>query len=141
MHTIGTVAPESTAGAHEYYDLAGPAAQVVVREVTRAMDFDREEYGERVTADVVETARDALFASLLEVTIGTRDEYRDWREEYDGEVVETGSENVDNVAWHAAPFADEAAAATFQDEEAAAVSTLRRQTFGRIYRPLFEEDR
>ena len=45
------------------------------------------------------------------------------------------SENVDNVAWHAPPFAD-AVAATFQNEEDAAVETLRRQAFGRVYREL-----
>jgi hypothetical protein len=139
MHTSGVIAPETEAEAREYYDLAGPAAQVVVREVATAMGFDREEYRDRVTPDVVETARDALFASLLEVTVGTRDEYEAWRDEFDGDVAETGSENVDNVAWHAAPYAGEAASATFQDEERAAVSTLRRQAFGRIYRPAFEE--
>ena len=138
MDTRGAIAPETEADARESYDLAGPAAQVVVREVARAMEFDREEYRERVTPDVVETARDALFASLLEVRVGTREEYEDWRDAYDGEVVETGSEHVDRVAWHVAPFAGEAAVATFQDEEDAAVSTLQRQAFGRIYRPRFE---
>jgi len=45
-----------------------------------------------------------------------------------------GSEDVDNVVWHAPPFADAAIAATFQDERDAAVATLRRQAFGRLYR-------
>ena len=133
MHTVGTFAPESIEQAREYYETVGPAAQTVVREVARAMEFDREEYGERVSSDVVETARDALFASLLEVQVGTREEYDTWKSEYDGEVTVIGHENVDRVVWHAGPDG-EAVAATFQDEEDAAVATLRRQAFGRLYR-------
>jgi hypothetical protein len=134
MHTEGTFAPETVEAARERYESLGPTAQVVVREVARAMGFDREEYRDRVTEDVVLTARDALFAGLLEVTVGTREEFEAWREEYDGEVHVAGSENVDSVAWHAPPFADAAVAATFQSEEDAAVGTLRRQAFGRLYR-------
>ncbi|MCT9095467.1 DUF5809 family protein [Haloarchaeobius sp. HME9146] len=137
MHTEGSLTPETEAAAREAYESAGPTAQLVVREVTKAMSFDREEYAERVDSDVVETARDVLFAAELAVHVGTREEYEDWRADFDGEVTETGSENVDNVAWHAAPFAGEAVAATFQNEEEAAVGTLRRQAIGRIYREYF----
>ena len=70
MHTEGIHAPETEAEARELYEAAGPTAQTVVREVAKAMEFDREEYSERVTGDVVETARDAVFASLLAVTVG-----------------------------------------------------------------------
>ena len=132
MHTDGTFAPDSLEAAREQYESVGPAAQTVVREVARSMDFDREEYGERVTSDVVETAREALFASLLEVTVGTREEYERWHESYDGEIHEIGSEHVDRVVWHAAPNG-EAVAATFQNEEDAALATLRRQAYGRLY--------
>ena len=55
----------------------------------------------------------------------------------DYEVTVAGRENVDRVAWHAAPFADRAVAATFAEEERAAVETLRRQAFGRLYRDRF----
>lgn len=135
MHTEGWFEPESVAEARELYESLGPAAQTVVREVTRAMNFDREEYDERVDEDVVETARDATFASLLSVTVGTDEEFERWRETNDEyEVGLTGSDTVEYVAWHGAPFADTAAAATFQNEERAAVATLRRQAFGRIYR-------
>ncbi|WP_267642102.1 DUF5809 family protein [Haloarchaeobius amylolyticus] len=134
MHTVGTLTPETEAEAREAYDTVGPTAQLVVKEVARSMDFDREEYRERVDSDVVETARDVLFAAELAVHVGTREEYENWREEFDGEVFETGTENVEHVAWHAAPFAGEAVAATFQNEEDAAVGTLRRQALGRIYR-------
>jgi len=135
MHTEGTFTFESDEDARATYDAVGPAAQTVVREVAKAMAFDREEYDERVTGDVVETARDALFASLLEVYVGTRAEFEDWREAYDGEVTTVGHEAVDHVVWHVGPN-DEAVAATFQNEEAAAVATLRRQAFGRLYRDL-----
>jgi hypothetical protein len=49
-----------------------------------------------------------------------------------------GSGDVDRVVWHAAPFAGEVVAATFQNERDAAVGTLRRQAFTRGYRPRFE---
>ncbi|AHG00489.1 hypothetical protein HALLA_18485 [Halostagnicola larsenii XH-48] len=135
MHTTGSFSPDSIAAAREHYENVGPAAQTVVREVARAMEFDREEYRERVSSEVVETARDALFASMLSVHVGTRAEYAEWLEDYEGEVTETGHESVDYVAWHAGPDG-EGVAATFQNEEDAAVSTLRRQAFGRLYRDL-----
>ena len=135
MHTVGTFTFESVADAREQYDDIGPAAQTVVREVAKAMEFDREEYADRVSSEVIETARDALFASLLEVCVGTREEFDDWRESYDGEVSVAGHENVENVVWHVGPEG-EAVAATFQNEEDAAVATLRRQAFGQLYRDL-----
>ncbi|MFP8891466.1 DUF5809 family protein [Natrialbaceae archaeon A-CW2] len=138
MHTEGWFAPETVEEAREQYESVGPAAQTVVREVARAMSFDRDEYADRVSSDVVETARDSLFASLLEVHVGTREEYASWREAYDGEVIEHGSDSVDNVAWHAGPE-NVAVAATFQSKPDAAVGTLRRQAFGTIYRELFEQ--
>ncbi|SFC71341.1 hypothetical protein SAMN05444422_11616 [Halobiforma haloterrestris] len=133
MHTVGTFSPSSVEDARAQYETVGPAAQTVVREVAKAMEFDREEYDDRVTGEVVETARDALFASLLEVRVGSREEYEAWRESYDGEVTTLGHENVERVVWHAGPEG-EAVAATFQNEEDAAVATLRRQAFGRLYR-------
>ncbi|WP_254531949.1 DUF5809 family protein [Natrinema gelatinilyticum] len=135
MHTVGAFSPASIEAARERYEAAGPTAQTVVREVAKAMAFDREEYDDRVTTDVVETARDALFASMLEVTVGSREEFEEWRESYDGEVTTAGHESVDRVVWHAGPDGD-AVAATFQNEEDAAVATLRRQAFGRLYRDL-----
>jgi hypothetical protein len=142
MRTEGVFAPETDEEAREAYRSVGPAAQVVVRETARAMEFDREEYRERVTGDVVATARDALFASLLVVRVGTREEFEAWRDDHPEfaafDVLEAGSENVDNVVWHVAPAAEAVVAATFQNEEEAAVGTLRRQAFGRVYREVFE---
>lgn len=135
MHTEGSFSPESREVAVERYETLGGAAQTVVREVTRAMEFDREEYDDRVDGGVVETARDALFASMLRVTVGEREDYEAWLEDHpDYEAIEAGNENVDRVVWHAVPFADTVVAATFQNEERAAVDTLRRQAFGRVYR-------
>ncbi len=136
MHTDGWFLPESEREASDRYEALGSTAQLVVRETTKAMEFDREEYDDRVTSDVVETAREVIFAESLEVTVGTREEFEAWRDDRDGDddgdVEVIGADNVDNVAWHAPPFAG-AVAATFQGEEAAAVGTLRRQAFGRIY--------
>jgi hypothetical protein len=135
MHTEGTLAPETHEEAREAFETAGLVAQRVVRETARAMAFDPEEYRERVTSDVISTARDVLFAARLRVHGGTREEFDAWHDEHDGyEVVEVGSPNVDRVVWHAAPFAGTAVAATYQDERDAAVEILRRQALGRIYR-------
>lgn len=131
-------APATVETARERYDSLGSTAQTVVRDVAKAMSFDREEYRERVTSSVVMTARDALFASLLEVTIGTREEFDKWCADRDDEIELAGSENVDHVVWHPVRFAGVVVAATFQDEEAAAIGTLRRQAFGRHYRDAFE---
>ena len=138
MHTRGSLAPETDVLARERYEALGERARVVVREVAKAMAFDDEEYDRRVTPEVVETARDVLFAAELEVHVGTREEYEEWFEAREYDVMETGSPNVDRVAWHVAPFAGEAVAATFDREADAAVETLRRQAFGRIYRERLE---
>jgi len=130
----GWIDPETETEARDAYESLEPAAGTVVRETAKAMKFDRSEYETRVTSEVVETVRDALFASLLAVTVDSREAFEDWRADYGGEVTEIGSENVDQVVWHAPGFADEAVAATFQDEPEAAIATLRRQAFGRLYR-------
>jgi hypothetical protein len=133
MHTVGWFLPESEQAARDRYEALGSTAQLVVRETTKAMAFDRAEYDERVTSDVVETAREVLFAEQLQVTVGTREEFEAFRDDRDAEFEVFGSENVDNVAWHAPSFT-EGVAATFQDEEAAAVGTLRRQALAHVYR-------
>jgi hypothetical protein len=155
MHAEGQLSPASaTAARREYADLAG-AARTVTRETAKAMGFDREEYADRVDDDVRATVRDALFASLLEVRVGDRDEFEEWRAGFDGDLRVMGSDEVDNVTWHVVPFgadgpptrgADDgdvtpvAVAATFQDEPDAAVATLRRSVFGRVYRDVIHAD-
>jgi hypothetical protein len=140
MDTDGMIAPETEAAARETYEELAPAAGEVVRAIAKDMAFDTEEYDNRVGGGVVDTARDAIFASLLEVSVGSRNEYESWCDEHECEPVEVGSENVEKVVWHAAPFAETVVAATFQDEREAAVSTLRRQAFGRIYTDLLNDD-
>jgi hypothetical protein len=139
MEHEGSFLPESTTAIHAEYDRLESTAKGIVRDVVKAMDFGGDEYDRRVTEDVIETAQDALFASQLQVMIGTREEYEQWREATDHEVIETGSEHVDKVVWHGPPATETAVAATFQDEPTAAVETLRRQAYGRLYRPLLAE--
>ena len=134
METQGTFAPGSWSDARSQYEALAPTAQTVVREVARAMAFDRDEYESRVTGEVVETARQALFASLLEVSVGTTAEFEAFEANCGYDVRVAGSDNVDNAVWHDAPFAETAVAATFQNEPEAAVATLRRMAFNRIYR-------
>jgi hypothetical protein len=137
MHVEGRLAPATAEEARAAYDELAPAAKTVVRETAKAMSFDRAEYGERVTSDVVETALDALFASLLEVNVGSREEYERFRADHpDLEERLEGSESVGRVAWHPAPAAGLLVAATFHEEREAAVGTLRRQAFGKAYRDL-----
>ena len=134
MRTEGTLAPESWSAAHERYEELGPTARTVVREVAKAMEFGREEYDERVTSEVTETARQAIFAEQLAVRVDDAEVFEAWRAETDHEVRVVGHDAVDRVAWHAAPAAGRAVAATFQNEPEAAVSTVRRAAFNRIYR-------
>jgi hypothetical protein len=135
MHTDGWVRPETEAEAREIYADCGSTAQILVRELARAMAFDDAEYEERVTSEVVETAREVLFAERLAVQVGTREAFEEWRDDHDQPIDVLGSEHVDSVAWHAPPFS-EGVAATFSEEEQAAFGTLRRQAFGRIYRDI-----
>ena len=135
MDTEGWFLPETEAEIHERYERLGEPARTVVHEIARAMSFDGDEYAERVTSDVVMTARDALFASLLVVNVGTADEFDDWvANEPAYESIVIGSDVADNVVWHAAPFAETVVAATYHHEREAAIGTLRRQAFGRLYR-------
>lgn len=134
MRTEGTFAPETWDEARSRYESVGSTAQTVVREVAKSMEFDRDEYDERVTGDVVETARQAIFAEQLAVHVDDAEGFEAWRDDYPHDVRVAGSDNVDRVAWHPAPLAGTAVAATFQNEPEAAVATTRRMAFNRIYR-------
>jgi DNA-binding ferritin-like protein len=134
VETRGLLAPQTEAEVRERFEALGPVAQTVTREVARAMELSTAEYDERVTSDVVGTAREALFASVLEVTVGDYDEFEAARDDHpDADVYENGSADVDRAAWHYVPFADALVAATFQNEPDAAVATLRRIAFSRFY--------
>lgn len=143
METAGYISPASRSDAQESYEELAPAAREMTREIALAMDFDPEEYDERVTGEVVTTARDVLFSTLLAVRRGSREAFEDWRNETPQRAYEyhiEGAEHVDHVAWHVSPFGESVVAATYQDEPAAAVATLRRIAWGRLYRPLFHDD-
>jgi hypothetical protein len=139
METEGFLRPETPAAARRAHAELLPGARTVVTEAARAMDFDRAEMDARLDEDVYRTAHDAMFASVLEVRVGDAEAFADWREDYGGELTVNGSENVENVVWHAAPAVDAAVAATFQNERAAAVATLRRQAYGDLYREVLAD--
>ncbi len=134
MRTEGTLTPQSWGEARDRYQALGSTATIVVRAVAKAMDFDQEEYESRITQDVITAARHALFAAELAVHVDDRDGFEAWRSDYPHPVHVVGSDNVTRVAWHVAPVADTAVAATFQNEPEAAVATTRRLSFNRIYR-------
>lgn len=133
METEGVFTPETREAVRERYTELEPAAGEIIRTVARAMNFDGEEYDNRVTDDVNEAAQDAMFASLLAVRVGDREEYEHWRESHEGDLVVAGSEAADRAVWHDPDWTRAAVAATFHTERAAAVATLRRQAFGHLY--------
>ncbi|WP_253738896.1 DUF5809 family protein [Halohasta salina] len=135
METAGVYEFESVDAAREAYEAAGPAAQVVIKEATKAMAFDNAEYDERVTGAVIETARDAMFASLLTTYDGSRGDFDEWCDDNpDYSVDLAGSESVASVVWHPVGFAETVVAASYQHEPEAAAATVRRRAFGRHYR-------
>ncbi|ESS11842.1 MAG: hypothetical protein A07HR60_01180 [uncultured archaeon A07HR60] len=137
MHTEGIFAPDSIESARERFEDIGPTAQVVVKETAKAMDLDAAEYDDRVTSETIETAREVLFASLLEAHAAPRKEFEAWLADHgydsEGDVELIGSGNVDHVAWHVSPDGP-VIATTYQNKREAAIGTLRRQVFGRVYR-------
>ena len=139
METEGVYEFQSVAAAREAYTAAGPVAQVVVKETAKSMAFDSQEYAERVTGEVIETARDALFASLLTTIHGSRETFEEWCDDHpDYEVDLIGGANVASVVWHPVWFADTVVAASYQNEPDAAAATVRRRAFGREYRQQLE---
>lgn len=137
MNTTGVYEPETADAVKTAYENVGSVAQIVTKETTRAMGFDSVEYDERVTGDVIETARDAVFASLLTTYHGSREEFETWCEGRSFDVIERhGSENVDRVVWHPVVCRDTVVSASYQHEREAAAATVRRRAFGRYYREL-----
>jgi len=139
METEGLFAPESPAAVRERYAELADAAEATVEAAAREQATTGEEYDDLTAEPALAAGREALFAALLAVRVGDRAEFGEWRERSDSEVELLGSEGAEGVAWHAPAFADRAVAVTFHEERGAAVGTLRRQAFGRLYRPLLEE--
>ena len=140
VETEGYLAPATVAEARARYAEAVPTAKTATREATKAMSFDREEYERRVTSDVVGAVRNAVFASSLRVRVADRETFESWAADADHEVVRVGHGDAPQVVWHAPGFTDTAVAATFGEEREAAVGTLRRQAFGRLYREVVDDD-
>ena len=139
METFGYVLPETESEAQAVFEELEPASREIVGAVTRRLDVEADTLDMLVTEEVYQTAHEAMFGSLLVVTTGSESAFESWRTQppYDAfTVTMEGSDNVDNVAWHTAPVADTVIGATYQDEREAAVATLRRIVWGKIYRPL-----
>jgi hypothetical protein len=134
MHTEGLFAPETIEAAREQYAATDAAADAVLRALARAVPLAEDAGDVHADDDLRLTAREAIFASLLAVHVGTREEFDDWIDDRDRAVEEVGSEQVSNVVWHDAGAADRILAATFENEPEAAVGTLRRQAFATLYR-------
>ena len=139
METRGFLDPATRADARDAFEELGPTARTVTGEVATAMGFERAEYRDRVTDEVVATAREALFASLLDVHVGSAAEFESWLDDAEELSVHLqGNRNVEQRAWHPVRPADAVAAVTFHDEPDAAVATVRRQAFGRFYRSILD---
>ncbi len=134
----GVYEPETVEAAQQAYAESGPAAQIVVKEAAKAMGFENSEYDERVTGDVIETAHEALFASLLVVYHGPRAAFEAWCEDHQYSVDLAGSEDAKSVVWHPVAVNETVVAASYQNEPEAAAATVRRRAFGRCYRELLE---
>ncbi len=97
MDTEGQFAPVSAAEARERYDAFGPTAQVVVKEVAKAMGLDpetsRSESPARSSKPLATCCRESLADQ-----VGSMAEFEEWREDTDCEVTLVGAENVDNVS-------------------------------------------
>ncbi|MFW6004214.1 MAG: DUF5809 family protein [Halodesulfurarchaeum sp.] len=139
METRGHLSPATEDAVRETYESLAGAAETVTKEIAEANAETREDYRELTDSGTVETARQALFASLLEVQVGTVAEYESWLAEHDELEPElAGTEPVSGRAWHPVWARDAVVAASFEDRPDAAVGAVQRQAFGRHYRSILE---
>jgi len=138
MERQGVYEPETAEAVQEAFADTGSAAQIVLKEATKAMGFENSEYDDRVTGDVIQTAHEALFASLLVVYHGPREAFEDWCESNQYSVDFAGSETAESVVWHPVAIDETVVAASYQNEPDAAAATVRRRAFGQFYREQFE---
>ncbi|MFW5965497.1 MAG: DUF5809 family protein [Halodesulfurarchaeum sp.] len=139
METHGEWSPETELAVRERYgSLARPAETVTKSIAKTATDTDLA-YGSLTAGEVIEAAQQALFAALLEVTVSTTEEFLDWLATAGNPRVElAGPETVDRRAFHHVHPQGVVTAVSFQDKPDAAIATVRRQAFGRHYRPLLD---
>lgn len=137
METRGQFAPKTAAEATDQYESIALAAETVTKEIAEAGTDGGEVYQALVEPAVIETAQQALFASLLEVHTGTREAFQAWLDDHDAfEAEMAGTETVPRRAWHPVWPADQVIAVSYQERPDAAIATLRRQAFGQQYRTL-----
>jgi hypothetical protein len=112
-----------------------PAGETVTEELLDVLAYHQEASEVSVTTELVETAHEAIFASLLEVYTGDSDEFDAWlRDHPELEVHLEGHEHAERRAWHPVGPAGAVVAVTFQQEVEAAAEMVRRQAVGRYYR-------
>lgn len=137
METRGHFAPRTVTAASEQYEDLTLAAKTVTKEIAEAGTDTREGYQALVDESVIETAQQALFASLLEVHVGSVEEYEAWLTEHESlDASLAGTDTVPRRAWHPVWPRDHVAAVSFQNSPEAATATVRRQAFGKHYRAL-----
>lgn len=138
MKTVGLLRPSDPDDAQALHRSVAPAARTVVGEAVRTMPVDDSRFRELVTDEVHAVANRALFASLLEVHDGSREDFERWLKDVDGdpEVTTFGTDTVDRIVWHR--FRDRVMAATYQHEPEAARGTLRRIAYNELYRDVIE---
>ena len=143
MRIDGFLTPESAPAAHDAYEALAVPARDVTRAVVMAMDIEGDDYRQLVDESVTGAAQEAMFGSLLEVRTADREAFDHWCDRPDNAeltVTMEGSEHVANIAWHEAPSVDRVIAATYESQREAAVSTLRRLAWGRIYRDMVSDN-
>jgi hypothetical protein len=141
METRGHFAPATDAAVREAYDSLARVAETVTKEIAEANTDTRADYRRLTDTETVETAQEALFASLLEVQVGSTEAYEEWIDQHpDFEVEFAGTEPVPNRAWHPVRPRGTVVAVSFQDAPDAAVAAVQRQAFGRHYRPILEAE-
>lgn len=139
METRGHFAPSTEAEVRETYESLAQAAATVTKEIAEANADSRADYQTLIGSETVETAQQALFASMLEVQVGTTEAYDAWLADHDELETElAGAEPVSGRAWHLVSARDVVVVASFEERPDAAVSAVQRQAFGRHYRPILE---
>lgn len=135
MQLRGMFTPETATAARERYESLALPAETVTKELAEAGTGSADAYREFLTPEVLDTAQQSLFAGLLAVRVGSREEYEEWLADHE-DLTPTlaGHESVARRAWHPINPRDAVAAVSFEDSPDAAVATVRRQAFGKHYR-------
>ena len=136
METVGYLAPETPEAVEEAYADCEPIARELTREIVLATGIDSASYHDMMTTEVIEAAQAVYFSSVLRIHTGSREEFSEWiaSSPYTEEAVHReGSPNVDQIAWHVSRATDQIVAATYHQQREAALSSLRRIVWGRLY--------